>query len=244
MKSLTKILLLAATLALGGKSVKAQEQTSIGDGSAQEKSVEFTGNFDYVGRYMFRSLKFSEKDAIQSAVTATYGGLSATQFSNYDMDARVCNEMDVAISYSQPIEIPTKEPIRLGTLTLSGTYLQLPTTSLVKEREISASFTADLPLGPTMTYAHTVDYGGDFVGIIGSCETSVAGLPLKMSVGLDYVDKYWSSSPAGWSGLEGKVSTSIPIKPGFSVDPSISFSKSLMPKEYESIIYAGISMKF
>ena len=219
--------LLASTLAWQSP-VKAEE--SFFDDVACEARV------DYLSKYFFRGLTYSEGEVMQGTLSLNKGPFTVIGFTNKDLTTQEVNETDVTFDYSQDVG----EKLRLST---GYTFLKFPGLEPSQTQEVYAGATLKTFLNPSLKLVRDFEAGdGNNVQGTISHEVKVKDFPINLSATLGYNDHYFRED-SGLSHLEMKASTSIPLSENLTLSPYISHSKSL-DKDFNNETYAGIGLSY
>ena len=155
----------------------------------KEPEVAWSADLGVSSRYLFSGLEFSSGSVTQAGLTMTYGGLSVSGFTNYDVRTNELNEADLSANYHA--QISEKVGMYVGAALyhfqnlkqhgkwdpttelffgLSTSYPGNPSIHYARDYELTAggqllqlSLSQDVGLGPiSVTAAGTIAYNDNY----------------------------------------------------------------------------------
>ena len=191
---------------------------------------------DYLSKYVFRGVAYSNKPVIQHTLCASYGDLTAIGFANYDTQTDRFNETDITLDFTKALN---------NYLTLSSGYtiLTFPNTEEKETQEVYAGITLERMLNPSLLLVHDFKEGKGIYGefSIGH-DFDFGKLGISASAALGYNDHYFREK-SGLSHLELGLATPISLGKNITFTPMINHSESLN-RDFESELYGRISLDF
>ncbi|KJR41634.1 hypothetical protein MCHI_002437 [Candidatus Magnetoovum chiemensis] len=200
--------------------------TPASSNAEEEKNFSGSAALGVYSNYVWRGLKLSKGVVIQPSVTATYYGVSANLWANYDTDLEEANETDYTLSYSHSF----------GKISLTPGYIYYSLDGIPDTQELYLSISADVILKPTFTWYYDFDAGnGSFLVLsIGHSFALPKNIALNLVGSLSYTagNELMGTDESGgdlndfYNG-EIYVSASIPVWKAISIEPKLAYSFAL-----------------
>lgn len=212
-------------------------------------SLDFTINADFYGKYIWRGQNLVDDLVLQTAISASYEGLTAAVWGNLDLtnvnrNSGDFSELDYSLDYSSSMAGLEGLGYSLGLI-----HYDFPGTDIKDTTEFYWGLSLDLPASPSLRFYHDLDEAdGTYIVLAGQhCVDRIAELGPEMPVGMEigagigwgsgsYDKYYWGIEPSKLNDLT--LSASFPLEVGaWTVTPSLNYVTLLNDKIRDSDVY-------
>ncbi len=193
------------------------------------------------GAYVWRGFVLHDGACLQPDLWAKFGGFTVTSWLNVRNTVtgdNHLNEHDLIVDYSREV--------RVVTLSAGWTNYRIFGNQSGQTNEFYAGLRAGVPLQPGVQVYKDVQQGsGTYVSLsaiqewpVGTRATGTAQVAIGHNNHM-YIDR------SGFSDVAVTVKLSVPVPSArVALQPAVTYSRSLMPDQFPSRLFAALSMAF